>query len=240
MRQGEETDSMKYKIGICDDECIWRDQLSQMVTTWSKHKNAQIQIMCYESAEEFLFKEGNVETDILFLDIEMKEMNGVELAGKVRQGNKEMQIVFVTGYMDYIQEGYDVEALHYLLKPVTEEKIGQVLDRAVKRLETSGRTLLLNVHGELVRVPCYEIRYLEVCKNYVTIYAKEQYEVKMTLSELEEKLDESFFRTGRSYIVNLRFIRRISKTEIILNSGESIPMPRGMYDKVNQAMIRFF
>ena len=227
-------------ISIVDDEAGSRQFIEKLVLAWAKENKQQIRISSFESAEEFLFKEGDKTTDILLLDIEMNAMNGVELAAKVRQDNRRMQIIFVTGYMDYIQEGYEVEALHYLLKPVSGEKLYPVLNRAAERLKTAGAALLLSFKGELVRIPFYEIRYLEVQKNYVTVHGKEAYEVKLPLSELEKELDESFFRTGRSYIVNLKFVRRITKTEVLLEDGSSIPLSRGMYDKINQAMIQYF
>ena len=231
---------MRYHISICDDDAAWRAMLAEMVGSWAAGRQQPVQIEQFESAEELLFKEADKETQRLLLDIEMKKMNGVELAGQVRRENKEMQIVFVTGYMEYIQDGYEVEALHYLLKPVTEEKLFSVLDRAAKRLASLGKSLVLTLRGETVRIPLHEIRYLEVLRNYVTIHGREDYEVKQPLHELEENLDDSFCRTGRSYIVNLRFIRRVTKKEVILHDGAEIPLSKGMYDKVNQAMIRHF
>lgn len=227
-------------ISIVDDEAGSRQLLEKYVIAWAKENRQHVRIQTFESAEEFLFKDGDKTTDILLLDIEMNSMNGVELAAHVRRDNRRMQIIFVTGYMDYIQEGYEVEALHYLLKPVSAEKLFPVLDRGAERLQTADAALLLSFKGELVRIPFYEIRYLEVQKNYVTVHGKEDYEVKQPLSELERELDESFFRTGRSYIVNLKFVRRITKTEVLLEGGSSVPLSRGMYEKINQAMIRYF
>ena len=114
--------------------------------------------------------------DILLLDVEMPGCSGVELAKRVRRENKLTQIVFVTGYSDYIAEGYDVSALHYLLKPLSQEKLFSVLNRAVERLKRDGRFLLLELPEELVRVPLFEVEYLEVRQNYVTVHTgKEAY-----------------------------------------------------------------
>lgn len=231
---------MRYQIAICDDEPAWCGLLADMVVKWAKQRRYPIQVECFESAEAFLFQEADKKAHILLLDIEMGKLNGVELAKKVRQENKGIQIIFVTGYMDYIQDGYEVEALHYLLKPVTEEKLDMVLERAVERLAFLEKSLILVIHGEMVRIPLHEIRYLEVQKNYVTIHAQEDYEIKQPLYELEEKLDDGFCRTGRSFIVNLHYIKRITKKEVILNNGTALPLSRGMYDWINQAMIRYF
>lgn len=109
--------------------------------------------------------------------------------------------MFVTGYTDYILEGYEVEALNYLLKPVTEEKLIGVLNRATERLRRNERALVVEFGGETVRVPFGEIRYIEVMRNYVTIHTHEDYTVKKTLGEIEAELDEGFLRVGRSFVV---------------------------------------
>ena len=148
-----------------------------------------------------------------------------------------VQIIFITGYSDYISEGYDVAALHYLVKPVREEKLFSVLDRAAEKLLKNERMLTFEVGGEMLRVPIYQIRYTDVFGNYVTIHALSDVTVKMTLGELEKQLDERFYRVGRSTIINLTQISRVTKTEIKLSDGTAIPLPRGAYDGINRAII---
>lgn len=167
----------------------------------------------------------------------MGEMDGVSLAKQVRRTNELMQIVFITGYSDYITEGYEVAALHYLMKPVKEEKLFAVLDRAVERLHKNTKVLTLETSEEMVRVPLYQVSALEVQRNYVTVHARQDYTVKKSLSELMEQLDERFFRVGRSAVVNLNDISRVTRSDIYLTDGRSIPLPRGAYDKLNRAII---
>lgn len=167
-------------------------------------------------------------------------MNGIELAAKIRERDHAVQIVFVTGYMDYIAEGYDVEALHYLLKPVTQERLGSVLDRAMQRVKGEEKELCLQTTDGTVRIPMGSIRYLEVQRNYVTIYAGGDYTVKRTLGELEKELDERFFRTGRSFIVNLLFVKKITKSQVYLKDGSQVPLSRGLYEEINHAVIQYF
>ena len=232
---------MEIRVALCDDEETVREYLGRLLEEWKERQNDQLQIEYFESAESFLFQyEEDKRWQLLILDIEMGKMNGVELAKKVREHNKEVQILFVTGYMDYISDGYEVEALHYLLKPVTKEKLFSVLDRARERMKKSEKALFLQGSDETVRIPYYEIRYVEVQHNYVTIHAAEDYTVKKTLSELEEELGDGFFRTGRSFLVNLKCVKRITKREVSLKDGMVIPLSRGMYEKINRAMIRYF
>lgn len=230
-----------YRFAICDDNPADIAYVTELIEKWNQRAGFVLEIKSYLSAEAFLFAyEEDASVDVLFLDIEMKEMSGVELARLLRQKGARLQIVFITGYMDYIAEGYDVEALHYLIKPVTGEKLEAVLDRAAERLKTREHLLILPLPDGIVRLPLYEIRYLDVWKNYVTIHAGEEYSVKRTLNELEGELDDGFYRIHRSYIVGLKFIKKISRTEVTLKDGTALPLSRKMYEGLNQALIRFF
>ena len=229
---------MRYKIAICDDCDVDRQYILNMVTLWGERSGHIVHIDAFSSAENFLFHYAEEsDYDILLLDIEMGEMDGVTMAKKLRKENDTVQIVFITGYSDYILEGYEVAALHYLMKPVKTEKLCAVLDRAAQKLAKNEKVLNFEVAGEMIRVPIYQIRYANVFGNYVTIHASSDVTVKMTLSELEKQLDERFYRAGRSCIVNLSQISRVTKAEIKLSDGTAIPLPRGAYDGINRAII---
>ena len=225
-----------YQIAVCDDSQADVEYIATLVKEWAKDRIVKIRI--YPSAEAFMFNYAEEKDyDILLLDIEMGKMDGVTMAKLIRRDNESVQIVFITGYSDYIADGYDVAALHYLIKPVRKDQLFSVLDRAAERLKKNEKELLLRTADETVVMPVREIRYLEVRQNYVTVHGKTDVTVKRTLGEFERELDERFFRLGRSCIVNLTCIRRISRTEVILADGSAIPLPRGQYDALNRAMI---
>ena len=229
----------KYQFAICDDRPEDSRLTASLAARWARREGAEAELEVFPSAEAFLFRyEERKDFDILLLDIEMTGMDGVELAKAVRRDNEAVQIVFITGYSDYIAQGYEVSALHYLIKPVDEAKFDQVLSRAVSRLARNEPFLILELPGETVRVPLPEIRYLDVHQNYVTLHARKDYTLKRPLAELEAQLDRRFFRVGRSCIVNLTCVRRAARTEAELTTGERIPLPRGQYEKLNQAIIR--
>lgn len=233
--------NMKYRLAVCDDNETDIKYITSLISGWSKASGNIVELHAFPSGEAFLFEyEDNKSYDILLLDIEMGGMNGVELAGRIRKDNRTVQIIFVTGYMEYIGEGYDVEALHYLIKPVTQDKISAVLDRGAERLKYRENTLLLTTADGTVRVPLYEIRYLEVYKNYVTVHAEEEYTVKKTLNEMERELDDSFFRTGRSFIINLRFVKKVTRADVYLKDGTVVPLSKNLYEDINRAIIRYF
>ena len=228
---------MDYRIAICDDRQEDREYVRQLTARWAQQRGNQVEMTEFCSAEQFLFSCPQPDFDLLLLDIEMGEMDGVSLAKQVRRTNELMQIVFITGYSDYITEGYEVAALHYLMKPVKEEKLFAVLDRVMERLHKNTKVLTLETAEEMVRVPLYQVSALEVQRNYVTVHARQDYTVKKSLSELMEQLDERFFRVGRSAVVNLNDISRVTRSDIYLTDGRSIPLPRGAYDKLNRAII---
>lgn len=229
---------MGYRFAICDDDETYIEYIDRLTAQWARQTGVVVKTERFPSAEAFLFRCGRRQNfDVLLLDIEMTGMDGVELARTVRRENDDVQIIFVTGYADYIAEGYEVSALHYLTKPVNEEKLFQVLSRAVGRLRRNEPVLTLETAEETVRLPLSKIRYLEVLHNYVTVHAGRDYTVKRPLSELEQELSRRFYRVGRSYIVNLDFIRRVTRAEAELTTGERVPLPRGQYEKLNRAII---
>ena len=225
-------------ISLCDDNAQERAYIKNLVLDWADRSGAGVSIREYPSAEALLFSYSDFPPDILLLDIEMPGLSGVELAKKLRQdGNRLLRIIFITAYSDYISEGYDVAATHYLLKPVDREKLFSVLSRAVEKIADDGKRLVLETPDETALVPICDIKFIEVIKNYVTVHAEREYTLKKPLKEIEHELDERFIRVGRSYIVNLYFITRVTRSEIFLKGGDAVPLPRGAYEKVNRAII---
>ena len=229
---------MAYRVAIVDDSVTDARFVESILTDWAGEKQTAIQAEVFSSAESFMFRYAeDKEWDILLLDIEMGAMDGVTMAKKVRAHNEAVQIVFITGYSDYIAEGYEVAALHYLMKPVNREKLMTVLDRALEKRKQEERCLNLELSGEMVRLPFYEIRYLDVRQNYVTVHAKGDYTVKRSLNDFEKELDHRFHRVGRSMILNLKYIQRVTKSEVRLSDGTVLPLPRGAYEPLNRAII---
>ena len=230
---------MAYRVAIVDDSSVDAAFVEDILKAWAENRQVVVQPERFDSAEKFLFHYADDKAwDILLLDIEMGAMDGVTMAKKVRDHNEAVQIVFITGYSDYIAEGYEVAALHYLMKPVNKDKLFTVLDRALEKRKQEERCLNLEAYGELVRIPFYEIRYLDVHQNYVTVHAKADYTVKRTLGDVERELDDRFSRVGRSMIVNLKYIQRVTKTDVYLSDGTVLPLPRGAYEPLNRAIIQ--
>lgn len=231
---------MSYRILVIDDSAEDSAHLCALTQKWADKHGIAVELKTYPSAEAFIFHyEEEQDCALVLLDIEMTGMDGVTLAKKIREKNKTIGIVFVTGYSDYIAEGYDVAALHYLMKPVNEEKFARVLERAMEHLHREERMLTLKTADETLRVPLSKILYLEAARNYVTVHGEgfPDCVVRHKLGDFAEELDKRFFRVGRSYIVNLSKLHRITRTEICFADGMVLPLPRGWYDAVNRAII---
>ncbi len=231
---------MKLKLAICDDEASQRDYLFNIITFWAKKNRHLIEIKQYEEASPFLFDYSEEKDfDILLLDIEMPGMNGIELAKAVRRGNSTVQIIFITGYYEYFSDGFDVSALHYLIKPVDERKLYPVLDKAVENLSYRQRSVLIATSDGSIKVSLADILYIESENVYVNVHTVHgTYRTRMTLGKFAEQLDETFFKVHRSFVVGLKYIKKITRTDITMTNGEIIPISRGLYDEVHAALIK--
>ena len=159
----------------------------------------------------------------------------------VLQADPSAPALVATGFADYISEGYDVAALHYLMKPVKQDKLFAVLNRAVAAMQKTERVILLPIGGEMLRVPVSQVQYVEAFSHTVAIITEtDTIQVKMPISEVEKMLGAGFVRCHRSYLVGLKHIARLSKTEVVLDSGKSLPLSRGAAPLVHKAFVSYY
>lgn len=235
------------KLAVIEDEQSHSELLITYLKEWGQERGISIQTKAFASAEQFLFVwEEHRDFDALFADIQMGTMNGMEMAKKIRETDEDIPIVFTTGVADYLEEGYEVEALYYCLKPISREKLDRCMDRVLKR-EAREHYVLVNAGADTLKLPVERIVYVEARGHGCLIeYCTKmgeilQAEVTDTLTELERQLEDyDFVRSHRSYLCRVGGIHHIGKTEIVFDNGSSIPVSRRMYEKVNQAFIRHF
>ena len=232
---------MALSIAVCDDDETDLRYITGLVGAWAERARIPVSVRTFPSAEAFLFHyEENRDFDILLLDVEMGKLNGMDLARQIRAQDSCVQIVFITGYSDFMAEGYDVSALHYLMKPVKPGKFEEVLSRAADLCRQERPFLLVTSERETIRVFFDDIYYAESQGHYMLLYTREaQYRVRLTVSGLLEQLDQGFYRCGRSFVVNLRHVCRITKSEVFLDNHSSLPLGRGQYDEINKTMISY-
>jgi DNA-binding LytR/AlgR family response regulator len=235
---------MEIKIAVCDDEQRQTEYIKMLVSKWADENGININIAMFESAENFKSAlSGDKNFDILLLDIQMSGQSGVELAKELRETDNNLIIVFITALPDYISAGYDVSALHYLLKPIDENKFFEILNKAYKNINSEAKKfLIINSDNKDYSILFEDIMYIEAFKNYAYIVTADskQYEIKQNLSQIEKELDNSFFRCQRSYIIMLKHIKYISKTDVLLNSGKKISLSRKIYKDLYSAFVNYF
>ena len=229
---------MKYKIAICDDEQNQIEYITSIVESWSAHEGHCCEIRTFASAEAFLFEyEEDKAYDILLLDVEMKNMNGIELAKRIRNDNNRAEIIFITSHFEFVGEGYEVDALHYLIKPISTEKLTQVLTKAAEKISIEPPSVVISCEGETVKLYESDILYAESFLHYIVIHTKDKaYKIKENISVFESRVSDDFYRIHRSYLVALKHITRISRTSVNIGNTE-LPLSRGKYDDINRAFI---
>lgn len=230
-------------IAIIEDEQVHSDLLVSYISEWGREKETAVSVQQYKNAKSFLFQWEDIHPDILFLDIRMPGMNGMELARKVREKNQDIVIVFTTGMTDYIQEGYEVEAMHYLLKPLEREKVEACLERAFVKRAAEEYILVHTDEQQIRKLPVKEINFIEAQshKSVIKIAFGESLTVREGLSEIERMLEgKGFIKCHRSYICRLGNIHHIEKERVIFDDRSAAPVSRRMYQEVNQEFIKYF
>lgn len=228
------------RIAICDDDQWMRQYLQTVI----KQKTG-IQAALYESGEALLKEKEDY--DILFLDICFEEyadtqrINGMETARKLRS-RSDVLIVFITAMPDYVYDAYDVEAFHYLLKPIDERKLCEVIQRAVSKAEEkkTSPSLLIKTNGKFVQIQADDIFYAENDGRKITLYTRNgsfSYYEKMEV--LEQKLKRGFFRSHRGYLVNLQEVAGYDRTSITLKCGETVFLSKQKYNGFVEAYMNF-
>ncbi len=233
------------KIAVCEDEIFWRVQLENMIRRWAEEKKAALELKCFPNGESFWFAYlEEKDWDVLFLDIEMGQENGMELAEKIRREDEEIAIVFTTGYAEYMPKGYDVGAMQYLIKPVEESRLNACLERVFKRKQEEEKKLcFVTIEQVRVSLPPSKIWYVEAEGHHCFLYTKEQsYELKMNMTAAVKLLlpEKEFVRCHRSYLVNLKHVRQIRREEITMDDGSRIPVSRSAYAGAGEAFMRFY
>lgn len=227
---------MTLQIAVCDDE----PEITQLISRMIRKYQPDCEITEYSSGKELLA--AGKYYDLLFLDIQMEDMNGMETAEKIRQRGEETVIIFVTGIKEYVFDAFDVGAFHYLIKPVREEKLKEVLERAAgqiqKRTEGKKRQLFIRKRGRSITISVDDILYLENEMHKIAVHTRQEtFTFYGTMSELEQKVGEGFYRCHRGYLVNMAYVAEYDAETICLTNGESVYLAREKYqDFVKQYM----
>ena len=226
------------RIAIVDDEKVIREQIKKLI----EKKQTESVIDTYCSGEEFLLADRGY--DIVFLDIQMDGINGIDAARALRQKAEDTVLIFVTGVKEYVFDAFDVGAFHYLIKPLEEIKFSSVYDRAAleagkKKRQGMGQ-LFVKTRNRNVTLEQSDILYIESRAKKVEIHTRTDIiEAYAGIGELEKQLSENFYRCHRGYLVNMAFISEYSSDSITLNNGETIILTKEKYGEFVKVYMRY-
>lgn len=215
------------RIAICDDEPHMSDLIRTMASDFFRAKNTEIAILQFSCGEELL-KCGQ-RIDILFLDIQMKGMNGMETARKLRAGQFRGFLVFITVLKEMVFQSFEVQAYDYLVKPIDADQFERTMERLWGSMKSFREVSLLVQKGYESRILYLEeIVYCESIdrKIYLHLVSGEVVDYYDRIEHLETKLDDSFFRCHRSYLINLKYLKSYKNGLAYLEGGEEIPVSR--------------
>lgn len=222
-------------IVICDDESVYRKSIIEKIQNWARnnYRDEMITVRSFSSSEELLDAwEKGMRIDMLFLDIQIPhELSGMEIAKRINSIDEYIPIVFVTNYIEYACEGYLVNALRYVMKPIEQGKINECMDIAWNRWQLlQAESLRIESGKQIIIMPIKNIVMIESFGHILRIYSttiSNEIEVRARLKEYVQKLPKGMFsQCHKSYVVNIMFVRKIRSNEVTLASGKSIPLGR--------------
>ena len=225
---------------ICDDNAKEREWCHKELLKNEGYYEDGLEVLEYESGNELLFKypDLDIDIDIIFLDIMMPGIDGITVAKKLRDMNYGGEIVFFTGSIDYAINGYDYEALAYLIKGKTSsERFSEVLRHfLIRKGERSGEVIILRCAGETRVISLSSIKYFEVFKRLTTVYYGDStFSFYSPLAKLSEELEgKNFIRIHRAYLVNADYIAKKTMRDVTLCDGTELPAGRNYIKKIKE------
>ena len=210
------------KVAVVEDEREQAERIRGFLEQFARENDKKLQIRLFCDGDEFI-REMNCGFDIALMDIQMKRINGMQAAEAVRQCDEEMIIIFITNLVQYAVQGYSVNAMNFLLKPVSYFTFSDKFMQAVKRLEKrKGRLLEVKTDKGFTRLHPEEIHYVEIVNRRLVIHTQDrEFFCTEPMQNLEEKLDSHmFFRCHVAYLVNLEYVRQVMKNSAVVGEKE--------------------
>ncbi len=229
------------RVALVDDDECYRLQEKEFIEVFAKESGEEFEITTFKSGMDFITDYKPV-FDIAFLDIEMPLMDGMETARRLRQVDNRICIVFITKVAKYAIEGYEVNAIDYVVKPIKYLKFKDKLKKAVKYVVSNKeKELVIKSKGAYFRIPVSQIYYIEADKHYLVYNTsggeiRERGNIEDALKQLS---DSGFSLCNSGCIVNLKLIQQVTQTEIIIN-GISLPLSRRRIKDFRTDMLKFF
>lgn len=217
------------EIVLCEDQIQHQKTIEKFLKEILGENNIEYNLRIYKSGEELL-KDYPKNVDIFILDIQMEKINGMDVARKIREIDKNKpEIIFTTSLVEYIQEGYEVRAYRYLLKPIKYEELKKhILSCIDEVINKKDKFILIENKGETYKIKIEEITYIEIQRKDMSIHTESKiYKTKMTMDKIEKELKNyNFYRCHKSFLVNIDYVENIKQYLAILDNKEEVPVSR--------------
>ena len=226
------------KIAVCDDEELFRIEFKNVLDQALVNVDYDIDTFSGGSSLYEAFLKSPF--DLVFLDIEMPGIDGITLAKRLRAISENVHIVFLTSHIEYALEGYEVNALRYLVKPVDMNKLGEVL-KYVQDKKNNSRQIMIREDGEDIVIDISDIIYMEsMDKNVRIVTSKREYVTRYNISDYEEELKNSgFLRIHRGYLISLSKVKKIVKNDVVMDGDISLPVSRSNLKALKDALYAY-
>ena len=227
-------------IAICDDEKQMSDHIRTFVSDFFRKNNREISLRTFLSGEELLNYDGQI--DILFLDIQMKDIDGMETARRLRADKFQGFLIFITVLKEMVFQSFEVQAYDYLVKPVEEKQFERTMERLLASMHSAGEASLLvqkGYEGRIIRKG--EIVFCEIIdrKIYLNLVSGEVLDYYERIENLETKLDDRFFRCHRSYLINLKHLKGYKNGTAYMDNGKEVPVSRLRSKEFSSVVLRY-
>ena len=229
------------RLAIVDDESAYRRHIVEMID--SVYGKSEVSCYLYSDGSELIRSfENGFKLDAVFLDIEMKDIDGMTAAKRIREYSKDIPVIFLTSHTELAMDGYEVDAFRFLGKPVNEVKLRETLTDLEKKLKVDEKIVLLKDGEEIVN-PVSTLIYIEASNNSVRFcFRGDKVELRMKFTDAVSMVDEvshDFVKIHRSYYVNLAHVKKLSATDVILDNNEVLPVARSASSDAKKRLLEF-
>lgn len=214
-------------VAVCDDEKYLMDQIRKLVSEFFRGKNTEASVVCFSNGEDLLKYDKSI--DILFLDIQMNGMDGMEAAKELRNRSFGGYIIFITILEEMVFQSFEVQAYDYLVKPIEEKKFKRTMERLFASMKNVNEEKLLVQKGyERSIISFDDIVFCEIIdrKVYLHLASADVVDFYDRIENLEARLDSRFFRCHRSYLINLKYLKSYKNGVAYMENGKEIPISR--------------
>lgn len=234
-----------FQVYLCDDSATLLESYGRTLTEIAKRNALEVGISTFLNGEALLFRyeDAAEKPDVIFLDILMGGENGVQTARELRAQGCRAELIFLTSTPDYVFDAFDVSASNYLLKDISPRRLEEVFLRACAAVEHREKDVFSCENGAVRRnIPVSSISCFEVVNRLVTVYCGgETFQFYSSLEDVEARLDNAdFLRVHRSFLVHLPCVKEFSRTNLVLSSGQVVPVGVTYAKKVKETINRYF